>query len=117
MIFNEQRPIYLQIAQLIGSYILSGEWAEGARIPSVREFGITLGVNPATILRAYDELSRLEIVEQRRGVGYFVTIGAAKSVRRARKEEFLSETLPGFFADMDSLSITIEEVVDHYNSR
>ncbi len=117
MIFNDQRPIYLQISQLIGSYILSGEWAEATRIPSVREFGITLGVNPATILRAYDELSRLDIIEQRRGVGYFVKEGAAKSVRKARKAEFISETLPQFFADMDSLSITIDEVVEHYKVR
>ncbi len=113
MKFSEQRPIYLQIAHLIGGYILSGEWAEGVRIPSVREFGVSLAVNPATVLRAYDDLSEKGIIEQRRGIGYFVCVGAKAMVHRERKEEFFATTLPCLYKEMKDLGITIEEVVAH----
>ena len=48
MEFNQNKPIYLQIADGINEKILSGELKEGDRILSVRELGGELGVNPNT---------------------------------------------------------------------
>ncbi|MDD4292288.1 MAG: GntR family transcriptional regulator, partial [Bacteroidales bacterium] len=76
MEFNEHKPIYLQISDTICDKILGEEWREEERIPSVRELGITLGVNPNTIMRTYDHLQSVEIIYNKRGVGYYITTGA-----------------------------------------
>ncbi len=39
MEFDNNRPIYIQIADNISNRILSGELKPGSRIPSVREWG------------------------------------------------------------------------------
>lgn len=115
MDFNAQKPIYQQIAERIEDNILSGQWKEGERIASVRELGVTFAVNPATVLRAYDELSELGVIEQQRGIGYFVIEGAMDKVRSLRREEFLKVTLPEIFASMKSLNVTFEELADLYS--
>ncbi len=116
MKFNEQKPIYLQIAEVMGSNIISGQWKEGERIPSVREMGVTLAVNPATVLRAYDELSSYAVIEQRRGLGYFVSEGAPQKVLDRRKREFREIFLPQLFQQMQSLDVSLEEVAECYNT-
>ena len=75
MEFDQHKPIYLQIADAICERILTGLWPEGNRIPSVRECGISLEVNPNTVARSYDELSSDGIIHNKRGIGYFVSPG------------------------------------------
>ena len=72
MEFDQHKPIYLQIADAICERILTGQWPEGDRIPSVRECGVSLEVNPNTVARSYDELSSEGIIHNKRGIGYFV---------------------------------------------
>ena len=57
MNFNTEKPIYLQIVDVISDRILSGELQGGDRIPSVREYGADIGVNPNTMMRSYEKLS------------------------------------------------------------
>ena len=75
MEFDQHKPIYLQIADAICERILTGQWPEGDRIPSVRECGVSLEVNPNTVARSYDELSTEGIIHNKRGIGYFVSPG------------------------------------------
>ena len=72
MEFNQNKPIYLQIADGISEKILSGELKEGDRILSVRELGGELGVNPNTAMRSYEKLTMDGIIYNQRGIGYFV---------------------------------------------
>lgn len=72
MEFNEHKPIYLQIADNLCDKILSGEWQPEERIPSVRELGIVLGVNPNTIMRTYEHLQSADVIFNKRGVGYYI---------------------------------------------
>ena len=62
----------MQIYELILSRIASSEWAEEERIPSVRELGATLVVNPNTVMRTYERLTEENLIFNRRGIGYFV---------------------------------------------
>ena len=57
MEFNGNKSIYLQICDAICERILSGELAPGVRIMSVREYGAEIGVNPNTVMRAYEKLT------------------------------------------------------------
>ena len=56
MDFKETQAIYLQIVDLVCDHIVTGKWKAQERIPSVRELGVQLDVNPNTVMRAYDYL-------------------------------------------------------------
>ena len=56
MDFKETQAIYLQIVDLVCDHIVTGKWKAQERIPSVRELGVQLEVNPNTVMRAYDYL-------------------------------------------------------------
>ena len=80
-------PIYLQIAEAIRGGVAAGTYRPGEALPSLRELAITLRVNPNTVQRAYDELSREGIVEARRGLGLFVAERAPGDARPRAVEE------------------------------
>lgn len=65
-------PIYRQIAAQIEQAVLSGVLRNGDKLPGVRELAVELAVNPATVVRAYDELEQIGVIEQPRGRGTFV---------------------------------------------
>lgn len=94
MNFNADKPIYLQIADSISDRILSGELKGDDRIPSVREYGAEIGVNPNTVIRSYDKLLSEEILYNKRGIGYFVAPDAREKVLSVQREAFLREELP-----------------------
>ncbi len=97
--------------------IIAREWAEDGRIPSVRELGMELKVNAHTALKAYDMLQTEGVIVQRRGLGFFLTPDARRRVMDARRSEFIDEQLPALFARMDTLGLTIEDIVKQYNNR
>lgn len=110
MEFNEHKPIYLQIADTLSERILSGEWEEEGRIPSVRELGMELGVNPNTIMRTYDYLQNLNIIYNKRGIGYFIATGAKKIILNYQREIFVKEEVNILFRKMDMLGIDMGEL-------
>lgn len=109
MEFNQNTPIYLQIADALVEKILCGEWREEERIPSVRELGVQLGVNPNTIVRVYDHLERQGTIFNRRGIGFFVAPDAMERVRALQREEFIREELPATIRKMKRLNVGREE--------
>ena len=71
--FDPNRPIYLQIVEEIKKWAVRGKYPPGAKLPSVREMALDMGVNPNTMARAYSELERENFLFTRRGQGSFVT--------------------------------------------
>lgn len=114
MIFKEGKPIYWQIADRIGDDILSGKYQEEGRIPSVREFAAQMEVNANTTMRAYEFLQGRNIIYMKRGIGYFVSSGARELVLEYRKNAFIGEELNGFFHEIYTLGIPIEEITSLY---
>lgn len=114
MEFNNNKPIYLQIADYICDKIVNSTWKEEERIPSVRELGADLQVNPNTAMRTYDYLQNEHIIFNKRGIGYFVAENATQYVAQLQREEFFNEQLPRMFKTMSSLHITFDELQNHY---
>ena len=113
MEFSEPRGIYLQIADQIRDRILQGEWESGARIPSIRELAIELGVNPNTVTRSYQALLDWGIVANQRGRGYFVSDRASERALQAMREEFMRDELPKVVRTMKTLGIGLDELAEY----
>ena len=114
MTFTNDKAIYIQMGDRLCDEILAGKYKDDDRIPSVREYAVMLEVNANTAVKAYDELSRANIIYNKRGLGYFVTPGAKKQILEERKQEFMKQRLPELFRQMQLLDITIDDVVEAY---
>jgi len=114
MEFHDDKPIYLQIGDLLCEQILTGTWPPNDKIPSVREMGVSLQVNPNTALRTYDFLQQRGIIFNKRGIGFFVEEDAVKKILDFRREDFFANTLPSFYKTISLLQITPEEILSRY---
>lgn len=116
MRFNDQKPIFSQIAELLEDDIIAGRIHAGARLPSARDIASSLEVNPNTAARALQCLAEMGIARVERGSGYYVSEAGAEKAREFRRKHFLEEDVPRFFRSMVALSISIEEIEAHWRS-
>src|SRR6266496_1425635 len=65
-------PLYQQICQGLREAIISGELAEGTRLPTERALAHDLGVNRTTVMNAYHELASEGLIEGHVGRGTLV---------------------------------------------
>ena len=94
MEFDANKPIYMQICDSVCDRILSGELEPGGRIPSVRDFGAEIGVNPNTVMRSYEKLTDAGIIFNRRGIGYFIADNARELVLEQQRSAFIQDEVP-----------------------
>lgn len=113
MEFSQPKGIYQQIADQIRDRILAGEWHDGERIPSIRELATSIGVNPNTVTKSYQALLDREIIENQRGIGYFVALDAKQKILDAMKTEFVRDDLPRVFRTMSVLGMTLDDLAAH----
>ncbi|MEZ0483687.1 GntR family transcriptional regulator [Fibrella aquatica] len=116
MEFNDKQPIYLQIADYVCEQILQQAWPPGERIPSVRDLGSSLEVNPNTAMRAFDYLQQQNILFNKRGMGYYAADDAAERVKSMRRTRFLDIELPELFRSMTLLGISMTEIESRFNA-
>ncbi|MDE5821752.1 MAG: GntR family transcriptional regulator [Paramuribaculum sp.] len=114
MTFNENKAIYLQLAERIMDAIIADRFAPGSRIPSVREYAAEVEVNPNTVVRSYEYLEQKEIVYNKRGLGFFVAESAREKIISMRKAVFYAEELPYFFERIESFGWTPAELAAEY---
>ncbi len=106
MEFKNSKGIFQQIADNICDRILFGELKTGDKIPSVREQAAILGVNHNTIMRSYMELQQKDIIENKRGIGFFVKEDASDKIMESRRNDFFKQMLPDFIHQVELLKIT-----------
>ena len=114
MDFDGSKPIYLQIVDFFYENILIRKWQEGERIPPVREIAVLVEVNPNTAIRAFNHLQEMEIIYNKRGIGYFVSEDGYQKVLSIRRNEFKEVVLPDVFKKMRLLDVSFEEVKTLY---
>ncbi len=110
MNFSDNKPIYQQISDFICNQILDKKWAEGGRMPSVREIAVLMEVNPNTAMRAFQTLQDIGVVENRRGIGHFVAEGAYDAVLTMKRKEFIETDVPQFIKSMKRLGYNLDDI-------
>lgn len=116
MQFNKQTSIYLQIADFMYDRILSGDWPDGERIPSIRDMAVQLEVNPNTVTRTYTLLQEEGTLENQRGIGYFTAQDARQQVLNRKRNSFITHELPAIFATMEQLGLAKEDLVQLFET-
>jgi len=92
--WDDRQPIYQQLADQLAAGLLDGDPAEGAAMPSVRVLATQHLLNPVTVNRALQALGDEGLLENRRGLGFFVIQGARERLRAVERQRFLQQEWP-----------------------
>ncbi|MGL5260343.1 MAG: GntR family transcriptional regulator [Lachnospiraceae bacterium] len=107
-ILNSDRPIYIQIVEIIQQSIVSGVYKPGDRVLSVREMASIANVNPNTMQKAFAELERRELIITQRTNGRTVTEDT-KLIEKLKKE-LATEEIQSFVKKMIDLGFEKKEI-------
>ena len=110
-IFDNERPIYVQLVEKLRIEIVSGKLNAGERIPSVRELALTTRVNPNTMQKALTELENEGLIYTERTNGKFVTTN--KELIEKIKKELAVEKVNNYIKDMKNIGITFEQSIKY----
>ena len=120
-------PIYEQIVRQVTFAVAEGTLCPGQLLPSVRQLGQQLAINPNTIARAYQQLQSERVIDTLRGRGVTVCKGATERCRDVRRvliaqrlRSALAEALHGGLrpaeireivgSELDALATTVSTV-------
>ncbi|GAB1456816.1 MAG: GntR family transcriptional regulator [Spirochaetia bacterium] len=117
MRFSNERPIFIQIAELIAEDVMAGRLKPGDRLPSARELAVSLEVNPNTAARSLQSLADKGIARCERGTGYFVDSGGASLAMKERRRRFFDEDLPRLWKSMDELGLSMADLGERWSQR
>jgi GntR family transcriptional regulator len=110
---DDNRPVYLKLRDLIAAGIIEGRYREGEMLPSVRAFAAEQGANPLTVAKAYSQFQADGLIDVQRGVGMFVTPGAAERLRDTERRRVLGGELAAVRTRMERLGIDPAALLDH----
>ena len=107
--FDNSRPIYIQIADYIKRQIVSGQYAPGDKLESVRELATTARVNPNTMQKALSFLEQDGLIHANRTAGRFIT--EDMQTIQTLKIQYAKEEIALFLLRMESLGYEKSEIL------
>ena len=107
---NSDRPIFMQLIEIIQISIISGKYAPGSKLPSVRDLAQEAYVNPNTMQKALAELERSGLVFSQRTSGRFIT--EDYRMIEELKSKLAREEIEQFLESMQKLGFQKEETMD-----
>ncbi|NDW17668.1 GntR family transcriptional regulator [Dysgonomonas sp. 216] len=116
MEFHKNKPIYVQIVDIIAQKVVSKEWTEESKLPTIKELAKDLDVNHNTLMRSLEFLQNQKILVSKRGVGLFLTKDSYNNALNFMRKSFYDNQVPEFFETMYTLKITLGELIDLYKS-
>lgn len=108
---EENKLIYMQIADSIEDDIITGALNEGEQVYSTNQFAKLYGINPATAAKGINLLVEEGILFKKRGIGMFVADGARNMIIDKRKKHFVEEFISKLIHEAKKLEITKDELI------
>lgn len=103
------RPVFIQIMEILKRDIVTGVYAPGDKLPSVRDLAGEAAVNPNTMQRAFSELEREGLVYTKRTNGRFITEDTAMITQL--KEQMAIDAITQFLDSMQQLGFSGKETL------
>ena len=110
-IFDTERPIYIQLVEMIRIDIISGKFEKGQRLPSVRELALMMKVNPNTMQKALAELEDEKLIYTERTNGKYVTEDE-KLIEKVKKK-LAQEKVNNYLNSMKNIGINYELAIQY----
>ena len=108
-IFDNERPIYIQLVEMIRINIVSGKYQKGQKLPSVRELALMMKVNPNTMQKELVELENEKLIYTERTNGKYVT--EDEELIEKTKKELAQEKVNNYLRSMENIGINYELAV------
>ncbi len=115
--WNDEQPIYRQLRDRMIVLIMEGVYKQGDVIPSVRQVSREYQINHLTVSKAYQELVTGNLIEKRRGLGMFVTVGARQRILDIERQRFMEIELPAFIKRLKTLKIKPADIILQIKSK
>ena len=109
---NQEKSIYLQIAEMLENDILRGVLLEEERAPSTNELARLHTINPATAAKGINLLVDRGVLYKKRGIGMFVATGAKKQIKERRQKEFYDRYVSSLLQEAESIGITKDALIE-----
>lgn len=109
--FDNNIPIYIQLVERLKIDIISGKLKPGDRLPSVRDYALSLKVNPNTMQKALAELEEIKLIFTERTNGKFVT--SDQKLIDKFKEKYANELSNKYFLGMQSIGFNKKETINY----
>jgi DNA-binding transcriptional regulator YhcF (GntR family) len=110
-LIDENRPIFVQIAERIEEDILAGRQAEEEQVPSTNQFAALYQINPATAAKGVNLLVDQGILYKKRGMGMFVATGSRERLMEKRRELFFEQYVVAMLREATKLGIEEEQLI------
>lgn len=107
--FKPDRPIYSQLIEQIQLMVVSGVYAPGGKLPSVRDMAAQAAVNPNTMQRALAQLESEGLLYSQRTSGRFVTEDSEKIMQT--KNSLAADLIQDFLQNMSRLGFDREQAI------
>ncbi|HEY7417595.1 MAG TPA: GntR family transcriptional regulator [Ktedonobacteraceae bacterium] len=111
-LIDENRPIFVQIAERIENDIIAGDLPEESQVPSTNQFASFYQINPATAAKGVNLLVDQGILYKKRGLGMYVASGAREILLEKRREQFFEQYVVTMLQEAEKLGITREQVTE-----
>ncbi len=109
--FDNERPIYIQLVEMLKLAMITGKYPLGSKIPSVRELAYYAKVNPNTLQKALGELESDKLIYTERTNGKYVT-SDSKLIKRFR-DDMAKDIVSKFMSDMNNIGYDYKEINDY----
>ncbi|WP_374020498.1 GntR family transcriptional regulator [Paenibacillus thiaminolyticus] len=111
-LIDDERPIFVQIAERIEDDIIEGRLPEESPVPSKNQFASFYQINPATAAKGVNLLVDEGILYKKRGIGMFVAAGARALLLAKRKEKFYEQYVVTMIREAEKLGMTPDQLID-----
>ena len=113
--FNNRDPVYLQVVRHFKEQIATGKLEAGQVIPSRRELGALLKINPNTAQKAYKEMEEQQLIVTEGNSPSRIT--SQEAVLRQIRSELLGEAVDAFVTSVRKVNVPVEELLDLVKSK
>lgn len=110
--FDDSKPIFIQIAERIEDDILEGRLPEESQVPSTNQFASFYQINPATAAKGVNLLVDQGILYKKRGIGMFVASNARQQVTMKRQEQFYEQYVITMIREAKKLGMSSQQLID-----
>ncbi|WP_018759252.1 GntR family transcriptional regulator [Paenibacillus terrigena] len=110
VVFNNRDPVYLQVVRHFKEQIATGRLKAGQVIPSRRELGALLKINPNTAQKAYKEMEEQRLIITEGNSPSRITEEAA--ILRAIRSELIESAVESFVVSVRRIDVPVDELLD-----